>query len=92
MLFRILETSDLDRLSSFWAETVGHKTIQVETELNKEKELNISLGKWLDQSKPGSMSPHSNPKKWIWVIEMTSQRSGLCYLILLLKFKWRRKN
>ena len=53
MLFRILETSDLDRLSSFWAETVGQKTIQVETELNKEKEINISLGRWLDRSKPG---------------------------------------
>ena len=53
MLFRILETSDLNRLSSFWAETVGHKTIQVDTKLNEEKELNLSLGKWLDRSKPG---------------------------------------
>ena len=53
MLFRILETNDLDRLSSFWAETIGHKTIQVETKLNEEKELNISLGRWLDRNEPG---------------------------------------
>ncbi len=53
MLFRVLETNDLDRLSSFWAETVGKKTIQVESKLNEENELNISLGSWLDQSQPG---------------------------------------
>ena len=53
MLFRVLEANDLDRLSSFWAETIGKKTIQVESKLNEEKELNISIENWLDRNKPG---------------------------------------
>ncbi len=81
MLFRILEANDLDRLSSFWAETIGQKTIQVETKLNKEKNLIFSLGRWLDRTKPGLYVATFQSKKWILIIGMMSQRSGLCYPI-----------
>ena len=52
-IFRSLNQNDLRRLKSFWGEHLGTKSIEIQSQLNKTKKVNLNLDQWLNDAKPG---------------------------------------